>query len=368
MNIIIHENGDSFGMEARDDNGERASWGGAGIVESRYCGKYIPTLRIGGIGTRPEYRRGGNVREMFYKLFEIMRDGRCYVSMLHPFSTSYYRKFGYEKICDHKVLEFPITKLDFVERCPDLICLRGNERVNDCVEIYNRFADRRNIMFRREGSSHFVTDPDGGGKKTYIWYDKDGKPASYITLAVENYYNVNRMTSINLNVYEMAFTTPDSLRALFGFMRMYEGENDTVKIHNCAMSPEIDTMLRHYIHTGYTLIPDIMARVLNVKGMLEANEYPREYGHFRVKVEDSLDYTRGVWEVEYKDGVGEARLVDTEKYDFSAAMPAFTQLIYGYDAYDEEIARFMDGVKIEGDCNDFFRAFRKKHNGLFEHF
>ncbi len=352
-----------------DDGKTCMSSAGIGTRQSRYDGQYISTLTVGGVGTDPEYRREGCVRKMFDELFGMAPERGWIVSMLHPFSFSYYRMFGYEKICDHRVLEFPISKLDFVPRCNDLKRADSDRRIADAVEVYNKFADKRNIMFRRCNDEHFSKEPKKNGKSTYIRYDAGGCPVSYITLGVENFYNVNRMESINLNVYEMAFTSPDSLAALFGFMRMYEGENDTVKIHNCGMAPEIDVMLRHYVHTKYTLIPDIMARILDVKGILKANKYPKEAGYFTVKVEDTLEYTRGVYKVEYEDGSADVKKVcDSESYDFSAEMPAFTQLIYGYESYNTEILSYMHGVKVINDCSDFFRAFQKKPNGLFEHF
>lgn len=352
-----------------DDCETRMSSAGIRTCQSRYDGKFINTMTIGGVGTEPEYRREGCVRKIFDELFKLAPERGWVVGMLHPFSFSYYRMFGYEKICDHRVLEFPISKLDFVPRCNDLKILDNDRRIADANEIYNKFADKRNIMFRRYNSTHFSKESRKNGKSTYIRYDTDGHPVSYITLGVENFYNVNRMESINLNVYEMAFTSPDSLAALFGFMRMYEGENDTVKIHNCGMSPEIDVMLRHYVHTKYTLIPDIMARILDVKTILEANNYPKEAGHFTVKVEDTLDYTRGIYRVEYADGRADVKKVsNTENYDLCAEMPAFTQMIYGYDSYNADIIRYMHGVKVITDCNDFLRAFTKKPNGLFEHF
>ncbi|MDD6800713.1 MAG: GNAT family N-acetyltransferase [Firmicutes bacterium] len=352
----------------KNDNGETMSHGGFNILESVYCGKYVPTLTIGGIGTQPEYRRRGLVREVMSSIFDVAHENGVYVSMLHPFSFEYYRKFGYEKIADHRILEFPITKLDFTPRCSNLYRIDSQKRVEDAVKVYNAFAKDRNIMFRRYNDSYLKKVGDKSGS-THIWYDENGEPASYITLSVENYYCINRMASINLNVYEMCFTTKESLLALFGFMRMFEGENDTVKIHNCAMSPEIELMLRGYTHTSYKLIPDLMARVIDVKGMLEANEYPKEQGHFRIKINDFLDYTSGVWEVEYIDGEGEARkLPDEAPYEMELDMPAFTQLIYGYEACDARIASFMHNVKINGDCSDFFRAFPKRYNGLFEHF
>ncbi|MGI6529539.1 MAG: GNAT family N-acetyltransferase [Clostridia bacterium] len=338
-------------------------------LKSMYCGNLLKTMIIGGVETEPEYRRNGCVREIFNNILPQAPERGWVVSFLHPFSFSYYRKFGYEKVADQLIIEFPINKLSHIPRCNDFKLLRGEDGLSDAIEVYNKFTEKRNIMFYRYNDRHFFTNPSKTQGSTYIWYDEKGTPSSYISLAVENYYSINRMVSVNLNVYEMAFTTPESLIALFGFIRLYEGENDTVKIHNAAMSPEIDLILRNYTHTTYRKYPDLMARVLNVKKILEANSYPKEKGHFRVKVNDTLDFTQGVWEVEFENGTAVAsRINDTTQYDLSADMPAFSQLVYGYDAYTIDTAAYMEGVKILNPNTDFFRAFSKKNNGLFEHF
>lgn len=339
-----------------------------GIVNSVFSSRYIKAMTVGGVATEPEYRRKGYVRNILEIAFEeALNQGAC-VSFLHPFSFAYYRKFGYEKVADQLIVEFPIDKLSHIPRESDLYLLRGNDRLNDVIQIYNEFSLKRNIMFYRHDGRHFFTNPDRFKGSTYIWYDSNGKPASYISLAVENYYHVNHMRSINLNVYEMAFTSKESLLKLFGFMRMFEGENDTVKIHNCAMSPEIDLILRHYIHITYKRYPDLMARILDVSAILEANTYPEAKGNFRVNILDDLENTKGVWEVEFENGAGQARRVNSEKYDISLPMPAFSQIIYGYDNYDADILAYMEGVEIIKPDSDFFRAFPKRLNGLFEHF
>ena len=105
-----------------------------------------------------------------------------------------------------------------------------------------------------------------------------------MVLAREQYYYVNRMASVNLHVREICFTSPESLLKLLGFLRMYEGQMDSVKIHNCAMAPELETALRHYTHTKITVIPDIMARVHDVEAVLNAVKYPDTPGCFTVRV------------------------------------------------------------------------------------
>ena len=344
-----------------------------GTRNSRYCGKYIKTLTVGGVSTEPEHRRSGYVRQMFDKVLPIAPEHGCSVTMLHPFSFAYYRMFGYERVCDHLIVEFPMSKLEYLPRVNDLVKLSGNDRVSDVIKIYEEFASKRNIMFQRFNGAYWPLEPKLSEKTTYIRYHGN-EPEGYITLGVEKYFKVNHSASINLNVYEMAYINADALRDLLGFVRMFEGENETVKIHNCAMMPELDLMLRHYTHTSYVTVPDVMARVLDTKAMLEANEYPRAYGHFTVAVEDKLPSVAGVYEVEYQNGNGDVKKVSdsadsfTGKYDLRCTVQAFTQLIYGYYSVTPAMLSYVDGVIESGDTDDFCRAFPKRYAGVFEHF
>ena len=356
-------------ITVRSDEGEKMASLTAGTLQSRYCGHDLCTLTVGGVNTDPEYRRHGCVRAMLDRLFEMSPERGWTVSMLHPFSSAYYRQFGYEKICDHRILTFPLAALDFLPRVSEVKALNSEARLSDALALDNRFGGSRNILFRRFDARYYSLEPNTKKPSTYIWYDAAGAPAAYVTLWVEDTVVINRSVPIALNVTELVFTTPASLRAILGFLRMYDGQSETVKVHNCAMSPELEVMLRDYVHTDYALVSDIAARILDVRAFLEANTYPDAPGRFRVQVDDTLPWTAGLWEVEYAGGRGEVKkLPDGGEWDLRAAMPAFTQLIYGYDAYTPEIAFFMHGVEVTDHAADFFRAFGRKQNGLFEHF
>ena len=371
MYLELTKNGEGkfFHSERYDaftDDGKNISNVTFNTLDSRFCGKYLKTVTLGGAGTDPRFRRQGAIREMFNTVLEMAPERGWAVAMLHPFSTAYYRKFGFEKICDHKIVKFSLDVLRDISRCPDLKKLWDDASLEDVLTVYNRFGDTRNIMFRRFDDSRY---PKDGRTDTYVWYDHQGNAASYITLWDEKFYNVNRNTPIALHVEELVFTTPESLRALFGFMRMFEGEQNTIIIHNCAMAPEVDLILREYVETEYTLVPDSMARVLDVKAVLEANTYPDAPGQFRVRIEDNLPFTQGVWEVSYENGQGHAKkLPEDAQWDLKLPMPAFTQVVYGYEAHTAVSAAYLEGAELKNDCRDFFRAFGKKYNGLFEHF
>ena len=271
------------------------------------------------------------------------------------------------------MLEFPITALNFAPRSPDLIRCLGDTYGEDLAAVYNAFAEQNRHLLPKRNRHSFPTHD--GQKKVYLSRDSEGRPDGYIILEIENYFSVNRMASVNLHIHEMAFLTPEALIRLFGFIRMFEGEMETVKIHNTAMMPEVELRLRHYMHTKITVIPDLMARINDVKAFFEAVPYPAEPGRFTVKVTEpatspwSGEYTTGTWQVDYKDGKSTVtRLADSANYDFSADIPALTQLAFGYESYGFATACYTEHTEWHTEAPDFFRAFPRRPAGIFEHF
>ena len=361
-------------VTAVDGNGQRMSSGGLTIRPIHFGGREILCGAVGGVGTEPEYRRGGLVREIFAEMAAECDRRAIPLTVLHPFSFAYYRAFGFERVADHRVLEFPITALNFVPRYPDLIRCTGDTHNAELAEVYNTFAqDGRHLLFKR-APNHFPTGDNR--KKVYLSRDGEGRPDGYIILEIENYFSVNRMVSVNLHVHELIALTDEAMTKLLGFIRMFEGEMETVKMENIAMIPEVELRLRHYMHTSITILPDIMARINDVKLFFESVPYPAEAGFFTVKTTEPLrspwsgEKTNGIWRVTYRNGAAAVEKLpdDTEDYDFAADIPALTQLVFGYDSYGCDYARHTEHTEWHTKAPDFFRAFPRRPAGIFEHF
>ena len=360
--------------QALNEAGVHMSSGVLSFRTLHFAGREMPCGGIGGINTDPEYRRGGLVREIIGEMAAECDRRSIPLTVLHPFSFAYYRSFGFERVADHRVLEFPITALNFVSRYPDLVRCTGDTHNQELLEVYSTFAKGgRHLMFERD-PEHFPTKDEK--KKVYLSYDKEGRPDGYLILEIENYFSVNRMVSVNLHVHELIALTDTAMDKLFGFIRMFEGEMETVKMENIAMIPEVELRLRHYMHTGITILPDIMARINDVKLFFESVPFPAEAGSFTVKTAEpprspwSGDKTNGTWRVTYRNGAATVEKLpdDTEDYDFSADIPALTQLVFGYDAYTPDYARHTHGTRWRTDAEGFFRAFPRRPAGIFEHF
>ena len=66
--------------------------------QATFDGQGVCMAGIGGVASLPQYRRSGAIRACF----EAMLRDKCGYSLsyLYPFSTEFYRKFGYELGCD----------------------------------------------------------------------------------------------------------------------------------------------------------------------------------------------------------------------------------------------------------------------------
>ncbi len=333
------------------------------FVQTRYGEGYVDTMTFSAVATPLEHRRKGYVREVFTHAYQKAMDAGIAVSLLHPFSFSYYRKFGYGKVADHLIVRCPIRLIDFVPRCCELVKYTGSEQqLKDLLIVYNTFSQGRQLMLRRFDDTYF------SGKEIYIRYE-NGQPVGYIAYKTEKTLHINHYEDGLLSVLEIAYTTPEALRALLGFVRMFEGELDDVEFANIAMCPEVERSLRHYTHTRYRLLPDISAHIINTERMLSAHRYPKEEGAFRVRVVDTLPTVAGSFLVEYGgEDCRVRRLEDTATVDMTAESCELVRMLYGYDAMGPREAAYTEGITLHRSADDFFRAFPKAVGGMYEHF
>lgn len=348
-------------LTAVEEDGTVLSNGRFTYTTSRFGKESVKTMLAGGVATPVHHRRGGNVRKMFDLMHQAAVEEGAAVALLHPFSFSYYRKFGYEKVSDHVIVRCPTRMIDFVPRRCQFVPY-DESKLDDLIAVYSQFSRGRHLLPQRYGSTHYQ-DPE---RQIYLFY-QDGAPVAYLIFSGQQKFIVNHMGDSLLTVHELCYTSPEALREIFSFLRMFEGEYDEIEFSNIAPCPEVELLLRHYMHTSYTVVSDVMAKTLNTEKMLLAADYPEKSGSFTVRVEDELPSVAGTFRVTYGGGACEVTRVDTAP-DLILTSPAFTRLIYGYDGANAQTAKYMDGVTVTGCAEDFFLAFPKKPCGVFEHF
>lgn len=387
LDFKVEQTGDLYTVRVYDDHGRQVGRCKGNVLPARLNGATFQAMAFGALATEPEYRRLGLARHCFRLLGEVMEERNCAISYLHPFSFTYYRSIGYERIADHRVIEIPIGTLEFLHRYPELERVLPEHGTKELEQVFNAFCQDRNAIFLRHDTQPTLEPKlcEGyttGGPFTYnftgVLYflsrDDAGDPDGYVKIRRDMEQHHHHLFG-KIHVDEICFTSPAALRKLLGFLRMYDGEVDTVIFHNVGMAPEVELTLRDYKYMKLESVPDLCARFHDVKSILEAMVYPKARGEFSLRVTDcekipfSKDKSEGAWKVVYENGSAVVTpLQDGTACDLELTMPALVQLIHGFQAYGKQAAMYTQGVVLHGDCDDFFRAFPNRPCGMYDLF
>lgn len=325
--------------------------------ETSYFGKFLPAIGIGGVASMPEYRNKGAVRALFQDIEKTAAEQNIAIGYLSPFSTDYYKKFGYDHGCRQVELSCPIKFISKYER-PSRITLYEGSNMDELLALYNEFAIRRKLMLKRKDNTYFPAEPYKQQKYTYIWRYENGKAGAYAT------FSVDRPTS-SLNVEEFVYLDREAAVEMLGFLRAYEGQVETLNISKLdENSPVIDLIAEHN-KIKLSLKFGMAARIYDIKTILENNIYPEKAGKFALLSNDSIPMNDGIFVVEYENGKAVVTKNDKNgEYDIAVNETAAVNLLL-CGGYTNETAPFVPGVEIKNSCDDFFTAFPKKPSNFF---
>lgn len=360
--FITQETGENeIKITAAAEGGECVSSGLFQVRPVRFGGRYTDMLLCGGIETKPYARRKGLVRKMLSLGEEFGRSMGAAFSILHPFSFSYYRKFGYERVSDTLIVSFPISALDFVPYFRDLKPFEPG-MLADYISYYDRFSKNRNLMFK---FSDNYTAPEN----MFVLRDGQGICGHVVIDDPKTFDGVNKMVGEGLVVRELGFLDPDSLCRILGFLRMFEGEQTRIIVKDAGPVPELDLYLKHYMDTSYELRPDIMAKVLDTEKAISLVRYREGGRRFVIEVSDEHPNVGGRFAVSISDVGTDVREAGSgEVADIKVSAQALSRLVFGCDSFTKDTAAFLPGVTVCGSSEKVLDAFPKQINGNFYHF
>ncbi len=331
-----------------------------GFKTCAYGKNNLKCAAVGGVASRPEYRRLGGVRKTFNAVFEHALNNNCAISILYPFSISYYRKFGYETILKHLNVTCSFKSFENLERFSD-VTLATEEHREKLSKIYETITNKCNIMFKRENGENFCLTPYNSMKYTY--FSDNGESVGYIVISP------NRPEKI-IKVDEIGFTDKFALLNLLGFLRTYDGNYDTVIFEKLPLN----TPVLNFIDDENKLVERKIlyngaARILDFEAVLKTNCYPNEKGKFSVKLTDKeIKKNNGIFSVEYENGVATVNKNISTNYDIALDTLAAARILLSGEGFTAENLSFIPNVEIKNNCNDFLRAFPKRTTIFYDAF
>ncbi len=313
-----------------------------------YCGNLINTLHLDGICSQPEYRRMGGVRALFDEIGKTAVKNDITIGFLHPFSISYYEKFGFANLNPTFEIEVPFEKLSFVARNNDVELYNG-EQFEELCELYNNCAKKENLMVMRDDKRQFCETPLENVDYTYIHRNSSSEADGFAR------FTVKRPDS--LIVEELYVLSPDALSGILGFLRNYDGLVKSLIVKRQYTGSPFSCFADRIDGTNYKYNGGFAARIYNLKKLLENNLYPEEHGKFSILSLDNLEQNKGIFDVEYKNGKATVTKRDSGDYDISLTAPAAAKLLLCGEGHTAETAIYIDGVELKTDANSFFKAF-----------
>ena len=313
-----------------------------------FCGNLISTLVLSGICSQPEYRRMGGVRALFDEVSKTAIENDIVAGFLAPFSIEYYEKFGYANLNRCFTVRVPFHKLQNIPRNNDVELFTG-EQLSELCELHNKCVFKENLMTLREDEKHFCKSPLEEADYTYIHRDANGKADGYVRFGIKR--------PDELVAEELFVLTPDALKGIIGFLRNYDGIVETLKVRRQYQGSPLSCLIDRVDGVKYEHDVSYAGRIYNLKKLLENNVYPEEYGRFSILSRDDLEQNKGIFEVEYENGKATVTQRADGEYDISLTAPAAARLLLAGEGHTAETAVYIDGVELENNAVDFFRAF-----------
>ncbi len=316
--------------------------------KNHYCGNMMNAIVVEGVCSLPEHRRKGGVRKIFEKIAEIAEENDWTYGFLHPFSISYYEKFGYASLNHMFTVKVPFDSLRHIPFNADVELYTG-EQFKELSELHRKCALNENLMTLRDERKYFCETPLEETDYTYIHRDGNGTADGYVRIKVKRPEEVV--------VEDLYVLSPEALRGIVGFLRTYDGITKTLTVRKQYQGSPFVCLAERTDGVCYDKDGCFAGRIYNMQKLLENNEYPEAYGKFSVKICDEIEKNNGIFEVEYKDKKATVTKKADGNYDLALTAPAAAKLMLSGEGYNARTAVYIDGVEINGDAEDFFRAF-----------
>lgn len=160
------------------------------------------------VATWPEYRRQGLVKQLLTHSLQVMNESGKLISMLHPFSFAFYRKFGWEMFSDFKKYVIPTEKLP-AKQVTEGTVRRGVTDISVLNRVYEAYASRYNGMMVRDEDrwKHAILNDEED--QTAVYYDSAEEPQGFLL------YKVQKQ---EMQVYEFIYLTEEARQALWTFI------------------------------------------------------------------------------------------------------------------------------------------------------
>ncbi len=333
----------------------------------QFDGNVYSMTGIGGVATLPQYRKGGGIRACFEAALPAMHEAGVAFSYLYPFSTAYYRKFGYEMACERKQYHIQLSALKHYPVAGNCSLVEpGNFMLSEIKEIYKVWQAKYNMMIANEDFEYAWVNKSNPVKDqvfTYVYVSEDKTPKGYMS-----FKQASEPDGRNLQCTRFCFTDIEGLKGLLNLAMSLGSDHGYVTFE---VPTDVDMTLvipEWSMGAGSVKTSHCgMVRAINVETVLRGARYQGS-GSLKVQITDKqIAANNGSFFIEFTDGQASNIIKDdTLSPDIAMDINAFSRLIIG--TCDISSIEYMDNVTIHSSLDMIGKVFYKKPNLIVEYF
>lgn len=352
---------------AFDDDGEMMSTLTVSDFTVNFDGHGCKMGGIGGVATLPQYRRRGGIRGCFAAFLpELSRRGYDF-SYLYPFSTCFYRQFGYENCVVKQNVRVDLSQLKRRDIGGSYRLAEPGRDLRSFVREIDQTWEMKYNMAVRHSEDYYdrllKLDPAVKQAFCYVWFRADGTPGAYTV-----YRRADEADGRNLRCSKFVFSDPEGFHALLQLFRAQASNHRYVKF------PLPDDGSLRYLLPEWSLgaaswetAPAGMVRVIRVREVLEKAACLGS-GDAVLQIEDPwIEENDGSFRISFEDG----KVLGVQKTDCAPdvklTIPAFSALIAGTCDF-ADARKWMEGIEVLHENPALEQLFHKKPLFISDYF
>lgn len=323
---------------------------------------------IGGVATLPQYRRNGGIRGCFNAALPDMYKKGYDFSYLFPFSTGYYRKFGYECCVQKFGWEVNLALLNPAKTGGTFRLAEKSTPLCDAIRAVNENWERTyNMMVLHDEEDYAWTDkinPAVTQEYTYVYFDAAGTPKAYTT-----FKTVMEKDGRNLVCSRFCFVDKEGFTGLMQLFKSLSADHTLAKF-NTPVSTALQYLIPEWSlgAAKWNVLQNAgMVRVINVKRVLEKAKYIGS-GQITLDIrDDQIPENTGCYSVSFTDGKATSVEMSDGEADAVMTIPAFSALIAGVCDFTDA-APWFNGLEVRNQAACFQQVFYRKPLMIVDYF
>lgn len=326
--------------------------------QSRFDGHVVKMGGVGGVATLPAHRRGGAIRACMQASFRDLYDSGFVLSSLYPFSSAYYRKFGFENGQPCQLWTLPLSDLNVPDVGGRVYQLFPGDDYAPLLAVYNAVYENCNLSVVRKVYDEDLAEKNLLEEKRYIfvWEDETGAPGAFL-IGSRDGEVLNCRTDFSAR-NGLLFRDARALQGLLHFVRTafianFEAIRFSTPAHTNVISlfPEVTSI-------DCKLFVNGMLRVVNVEEALKLCRCRGE-GKLTVQVNDPLlPENCGAFQIQFSPAAENQVRRVTEQSDIVLNIGDFSALLLGVRSAEE--FPWMPAVQVKNQNAPFENVFYKK--------